>query len=79
MKKKKLLKRVQDIKDFIGIYDGYIDEKLCKEILNLFPKGSVNINKIKAIDPNKKFDYLKSNDNLEKAEKRTLKKTAKND
>ena len=29
MKKKKLLKRVQDIKDIIGIYDGYIDEKLC--------------------------------------------------
>ena len=38
MKKKKLLKRVQDIKDFIGIYDGYIDEKLCKEILNLFKR-----------------------------------------
>jgi hypothetical protein len=53
------------IRELKSKYSGVSD----KEILNLFPKGSVNINKIKAIDPNKKFDYLKSNDNLEKAEK----------
>ena len=36
--KKKIIKRTETIKDFIGIYDGYIDETLCKKVLDLFNK-----------------------------------------
>jgi hypothetical protein len=36
--KKKVIKRKETIKDFIGIYDGYIDEFLCKKVLELFNK-----------------------------------------
>ena len=36
--KKKIIKRTETIKDFIGIYDGYIDEFLCKKVLDLFNK-----------------------------------------
>ena len=34
--KKKIIKRTEDIKDFIGIYDGYLDKTLCDEVLKLF-------------------------------------------
>ena len=36
--KKKIIKRTETIKDFIGIYDGYIDKTLCKKVLDLFNK-----------------------------------------
>ncbi len=34
--KKKIIKRTENIKDFIGIYDGYLDKTLCDEVLKLF-------------------------------------------
>ena len=34
--KKKIIKRTEDIKDFIGIYDGYLDKTLCDQVLKLF-------------------------------------------
>jgi len=36
MKKKKVATRKEDIKDFIGIYDGYLDETLSKKAIDIF-------------------------------------------
>jgi hypothetical protein len=43
--KKEIITRKQEIKDFIGIYDGYLDKFFCDKVMDMFNKAA-NMNNV---------------------------------